>query len=90
MDVRLYSPEDVPLCVKSRPDQDPRAQIVAVVYQAIGRGCLKAGDDAKSVQVCDREKVIQLLRTPRVWAMQHHRETVDYYVRTRWPNDHKQ
>ncbi|HLC53216.1 MAG TPA: NUDIX hydrolase [Candidatus Nanoarchaeia archaeon] len=90
LDVHLYSPEDVPFCVKSHPLQDPRAQIVAVAYQAVGHGVLKAGDDAKAVRVCSREEIAQLVNKPEAWAMPHHREIVDYYLRTHWSIYHKQ
>jgi len=43
--------------VYSSPDRDPRAHTVSVVFAAQGKGRLKAGDDASSIGVFNRENL---------------------------------
>ncbi|WP_297499128.1 NUDIX hydrolase [Thermococcus sp.] len=46
--------------VYSRPDRDPRGHTVTVAFLCIGKGSLKAGDDAKKVEVFPIEEALRM------------------------------
>jgi 8-oxo-dGTP diphosphatase len=58
--------------VYSSPDRDPRMHTLTVVFTAVGRGVLRADDDAKSVAV------YRLDDLPDEMAFDHKRIIVDY------------
>ena len=85
LDLEFYNSLDPqPFRVESDPEQDPRAFIVSVSYQAICLGQLKAGDDAKKAQVFDRDELEKLITLPNVWAMPHHRKILQHYLHEKW------
>lgn len=90
LDIEFYNPRDPqPFRIESDPSQDPRAFIVSVCYQAIGRGELKAGDDAKKARVYDHDELARLVEQPDIWAMPHHRRILQHYLDERWRKEWK-
>jgi ADP-ribose pyrophosphatase YjhB (NUDIX family) len=47
--------------VVSDPARDPRGHIVSIVFEAIGVGQLKAGDDAKAARVYTYDEIRELI-----------------------------
>lgn len=45
--------------VYSAPNRDPRGHCVSVIFVARGRGKLKAGDDARTYRLVERDEVIR-------------------------------
>jgi ADP-ribose pyrophosphatase YjhB (NUDIX family) len=78
LDVILEDPE-MPFCVHSRPDRDPRSHMISITYIAQGYGFLKAGDDAKAAALYGIDEVKSMLGTGRI-AFDHERIIAKYLV----------
>lgn len=79
--VKLDNP-DQPLCVLSKPDQDPRAFIAAAVYTGQGFGELRPRpeEDAKNARVYTERELKELVKQKEVWAFPHHRKAIQLYL----------
>ncbi|MEI7905430.1 MAG: NUDIX hydrolase [Candidatus Firestonebacteria bacterium] len=60
--------------VYSKPGRDPRFHVVTVVFTADSKGLPRAGDDAKSVRVVGRGKIMKMK-----FASDHKRVLLDYF-----------
>lgn len=71
--------EDVPLCVRSNPNRDPRDHMISVAYIAKGYGELKSGSDAKTANLYSISEVKDLLRTVP-FAFDHDKILAKYLI----------
>lgn len=62
--------EEIPFCIHSNPNRDPRTHIVNIVYIAKGYGILRAGDDAKKAYVYSLNEIKDLIKK-NVLAFDH-------------------
>jgi len=81
LEIKIKDPEN-PLCVKSKPDRDPRGHVISVVYVADGKGILRAGDDAKEAHLYSRNEVIGLLGKNK-FAFPDHEDIILKYLQMR-------
>jgi 8-oxo-dGTP diphosphatase len=84
LDVILDNPNQ-PLCVLSRPDQDPRAFLATAVYTAQGYGTLKPREeeDAKWAGVFTLDEIARILPQEQRWAFPiHHRKALEIYLQS--------
>jgi len=84
LDVILDNPHQ-PLCVLSRPDQDPRAFLATAVYTAQGYGTLKPREeeDAKWAGVFTLDEIARILPQEQRWAFPiHHRKALEIYLQS--------
>lgn len=82
LDVRLYNPE-VPLCVKSHPERDPRGHITSLTYIGRGEGILAAQDDAKDYLHVTHEELARLLTQRDRFAFADHIDILERYLEKR-------
>ena len=67
----IIEDEERPFLVKGKPDRDPRARVVSLVYIAKGTGTLKAGDDAKKAGVYTTQEIIDDFLGRNPFAFDH-------------------
>ena len=76
LNVIIQNPEH-PFCVHSCPERDPRGHTISIAYIALGYGTIAAGDDAKTADFYNLEKVKELVQSNQ-FAFDHSRIVEKY------------